>query len=324
MRIKETYISPVLVIAFAAIVLLFSSCKRETIEADNPYNNQGELDEHDRVLGDSLKLDTFSIQWIQKHIFTPTCANSGCHDGLFEPDFRTASSSYNTLVNRAPIKQDALDPLPARVVPGMADRSMLIRRLTEDLNGNSGIMPLAVEQDSDWPAKKEEYISIISKWINDGAKDLNGNSGDSLDIEPQFVGFTVFLNGSELPRANEQTPILVPQGTSNLEIWFAYTDDHLSPVDFMNNTFAFTIDATDFKDSVTWKQLSKVPGGKTFTGYFGDQVTSYHKATVDVSSYNVNDVIWFRSKVSDNVNDVELPNDNMLFNLRLNATIRIQ
>lgn len=311
------------VVVLSALFIVMTGCKKDTIDSENPYLNQKELDEHDRVLGDTVDLDTFSIQWIQKHVFGPTCANSGCHDGLFEPDFRTASGAYNTLINRPPIKQDALDPLPARVVPGNADRSMLIRRLTEDLNGNSGIMPLAIEQDSDWPMKKDFYISVITKWINDGAKDMNGNSGDSLDIEPQFIGFSAFVNGNELPRASSKTPIPVPEGVSNLEIWFAYSDDNLSPLDLMNYSYAYSINVADF-ESITWNPLTKVSGGKTFTGYFGDQVTAYFKAVVDVSGYSSDDVIWFRSQISDNSNDVELPNDDMLFNLRLNATIRIQ
>ena len=37
----------------------------------------------------------------------PTCANSGCHDGTFEPDFRTVGSSWNTLVNHPVIANDA-------------------------------------------------------------------------------------------------------------------------------------------------------------------------------------------------------------------------
>lgn len=300
-----------------------SGCKKETIEGQNPYTNQELPDEHDRVFADTADLDTFSIQWLQKHVFSPTCANSGCHDGLFEPDFRTASSTYNTLVNRPPIKQDAVDPLPARVVPGNADRSMIIRRLTTDLNGNSGTMPLAVNPGSDWPVMKDEYIAILRRWINEGAKDLNGQSGADLDLPPQFAGFTVFVNGSELPRAGYKTPVPVPQGTTNLEIWFAYTDDKWSPADLINGLYAFTIEATEF-EQITWVSLTKSGTGKQFTGYYGGQVTGYHKAIVDVSAYNPGDVIWFRSKVSDGENDVELPNDNQLFDIRLNATIRIE
>jgi len=41
--------------------------------------------------------------------------------------------------------------------------------LTFDIDGNSGIMPLAVDPDSDWESQKETYIQNIRDWIQAGA-----------------------------------------------------------------------------------------------------------------------------------------------------------
>ncbi|MEO1451605.1 MAG: hypothetical protein AAFV07_18895, partial [Bacteroidota bacterium] len=83
-------------------------------------------------------------------IFAPTCANSGCHDGTFEPDFRTIESSYNTLVYHPIIKNDPQGQYTYRVKPGSAEQSVLWNRLTTDIDGQSGIMPLVVDADNPW------------------------------------------------------------------------------------------------------------------------------------------------------------------------------
>src|SRR6186997_2925548 len=120
---------------FIASLTLFLACRKSGSDGDNPYDNdQGKPRE---TITDSSFSPT-SIQGLHKNIFRPTCANSGCHDGTFEPDFRTVESSYNSLVNVAPIKPDGIHRY--RVLPGNADSSMIMYRLTEDLGGNSGIM----------------------------------------------------------------------------------------------------------------------------------------------------------------------------------------
>ncbi|MCB0617591.1 MAG: hypothetical protein KDC43_21545, partial [Saprospiraceae bacterium] len=103
--------------------------------------------------------------------FRPTCANSGCHDGTFEPDFRTVQSTFHTLVNHPIVKNDPQGTFSVRVKPGDVGASLLIARLTYDIDGNSGTMPLIVEPDSDWLEKKEQYIQDIKDWIAAGAEE---------------------------------------------------------------------------------------------------------------------------------------------------------
>jgi hypothetical protein len=137
-------------IALAGLFLIFS-CKKKGSE--NPY------DAIDRTVVNqnpsASDLPEGSFPWLQARIFTPTCANSGCHDGTFEPDFRTMASSYNTLVNHPVIANNPEESFHLRVVPGNAQASWLHERLTVAVPNTSGIMPpLAQQQTPDWTLNK--------------------------------------------------------------------------------------------------------------------------------------------------------------------------
>ncbi len=145
--------------------IVFLSCQKDHT---NPYDEQ-DLPNNgsDTVLVD---LPATSFAGIHANILSPTCARSGCHDGNFEPDFRTIEGSYNTLVDHPIIKNDPQNTYQVRVKPGNPDQSLLFARLTFDIDGNSGLMPLSVDSGSDWEEKKEDYIQNIKDWIQQGAK----------------------------------------------------------------------------------------------------------------------------------------------------------
>ena len=107
---------------------------------------------------------------LQDALFAPTCANSGCHDGTFEPDFRTLGSTHATLVDQALTKRDPDGHYVARVVPGDTARSGLLLRLTRDIDGRSGVMPLALEPDSRYEAQRDTLLGHVRRWIAEGAK----------------------------------------------------------------------------------------------------------------------------------------------------------
>lgn len=151
------------------ILLTLTGCFEEPV---NPYDDVDNTPEGNK---EQEELDPTSIAGLHANIFHPTCANSGCHDGTFEPDFRTVESTYNTLVNHPVIKNDPQNSFSFRVVPGNVAASQLVARLTYDIDGNSGVMPLVIEPDSDWESKKEAYIQQVKDWIANGAKDVFGN-----------------------------------------------------------------------------------------------------------------------------------------------------
>ena len=81
------------ILLFFIILISFLSCQKESI---NPYENPDLYP----PTGDSTAYfsDPTNFAAIYSNIFLPHCSNSGCHDGSFEPDFRSIESSYNTLV----------------------------------------------------------------------------------------------------------------------------------------------------------------------------------------------------------------------------------
>ena len=95
---RITLFTLLLTIAFA-----YSCKKDDDDETVNPFQN-ATLPPDDNP--DTVNLEPGSFAFLHYNIFKPTCANSGCHDGNFEPDFRTISSSYNTLVRQDVIQND--------------------------------------------------------------------------------------------------------------------------------------------------------------------------------------------------------------------------
>ena len=146
-----------------SLVMLYA-CEKDHV---NPFDEQ-ELPDN-TLDSTGVNLDPTSFDGLHANIFSKNCAQSGCHDGNFEPDFRTIESSYNTLVNQPIIKNDPQSTYQVRVKPGNPSQSVLVARLTFDIDGNSGIMPLIINPDSDWLEKKEEYIQNVKDWIQAGA-----------------------------------------------------------------------------------------------------------------------------------------------------------
>ncbi len=304
------------------IVIGIVGCKAEDPDIDNPYDNQQVGQEHDQVDPDHKELDPNSIQGIHANIFFPTCANSGCHDGNFEPDFRTIESSYNTIVSQPIIKQDEMNPLTARVTPGNASTSMLIRRIMVDLGGNSGKMPLLTEPDSDWPSKKVEYIKNIENWINNGAINQDGDTPTSSNFPVQLKGIAAKVNGSFVSRSGKYGPLNVPGGASQIELWFAYEDDGLTPDQLSGLSLDLSLNA-NFFDSTNLQSISYTSSPEVVTGFFGEDESFYHKATINLSNWQSGDVVWIRTWVTDGVNYSELPNDKSLFLAKQYSTFRL-
>lgn len=190
-----------------------------------------------------------NFAWLHQQVFAPTCANSGCHDGTFEPDFRTVGSSWNTLVNHPVTANDAAMSFSRRVEPGNVEASFLHERLTTEIPNTSGMMPLEVDDESDYDARREEYIAAIVQWINAGAPDINGNPApvDGSSLPPQIHGFAVFPPGiGTTPYARAEgvgiQPVLVE--AAPVQVFAAMTDDLLPP-DGLTCHWALGVDLAD-------------------------------------------------------------------------------
>ncbi|MGB1317595.1 MAG: hypothetical protein ACPG5W_05290, partial [Flavobacteriales bacterium] len=97
---------------FTVLLFILSGC---TPDVENPFDDPNNFPPDDTTGIENI--DPASFVGLHQNIFKPTCANSGCHDGTFEPDFRTIESSYNTLVFHDVVKNNPAGTYEYRVKP---------------------------------------------------------------------------------------------------------------------------------------------------------------------------------------------------------------
>ena len=305
------------------LVMALVACKKSS-KSDNPYDNWDNTNKGP-VISDK-PIDPNSIEGLHKNIFKPTCSNSGCHDGNFEPDFRSVESSYNSLINRLSTNTDPNNPqFNLRVVPGDAAKSMLLHRLSVFIPGSQGIMPLTIDPGSDWTAKKNEYIQNISNWINAGAKDQFGNTANSIDFIPQIGGLIAFADGSSTPLTrNGYNPLVVPSGTNSLKIWVAYTDDKTPVNQFAGTKINFSLNPNAY-DSTKVQNMVLEPNPFNAKGVAGSNLDYWHSITINVADIGTSgDVVWVRTETSDKVNPkVFIPSSSTSFNFVKHFALRL-
>ena len=199
-------------------LLSISSC---TKDGENPFDDPNNLPPEDTT--QIADIDPTSFVGLHQNIFKPTCANSGCHDGSFEPDFRTIESAYNTLVLHPLIKNNPSESYTYRVKPGSLSESVLWLRLNEDIDGISGIMPLDAfyDPESAWNAEKAEHLSNISDWILNGAKDMFGNEPGANNQQPGIYG--VYAESDGIP-CSITDRINVSINAQQVSVFFAVKD----------------------------------------------------------------------------------------------------
>jgi hypothetical protein len=289
----------------------FSSCKKD--EPTNPY------DDIIRVVNDNPDVDDIPVgnfAWIHGKILKPTCANSGCHDGTFEPHFNTISSSYNSIVNHPVIANDETNSFTYRVVPGDYNASLLHERLTVFIDNTSGIMPLEVDPGSDWPANESFYIGQIESWIASGAKDMYGNNAPSAnaDFPPSVNGLAVFPSGNTTepyPREDNGgsgiTPILVD--ATEVDIWVLVDDDNTAVEDLSGTALKLSTSLDEFEVADEYPLL--VSGPINALDFSENSVPYVYRATVDLSSAMSGDYFFMRTYWDDGQQAVitEIPNE---------------
>jgi hypothetical protein len=299
------------------------ACKKNS-NRGNPYD-KWENTSKGPVISDK-PIDPNSIEGLHKNIFKPTCSNSGCHDGNFEPDFRSIESSYNSLINRLSTNTDPNNSqFNLRVVPGDAAKSMLLHRLNVFIPGSQGIMPLTTDPGSDWTAKKNEYIQNISNWIKAGAKDQFGNAANSIDFIPQIGGLIAFADGSNTPLTrNGYNPLAVPSGTNSLKIWVAYTDDKTPVNQFSGTKINFSLNPNKY-DSTKVQNMVLESNPFNAKGVAGSNLDYWHSININIADIGTSgDVIWVRTETSDKVNPkVFIPSSSTSFNFVKHFALRL-
>ena len=296
-------------------LFLFSACESDGPTIKNPFPNGKDTQ--------TTQKDTWNyrtIQGLHAGLFKPTCANSGCHDGNFEPDFRTVESSYYSLVNQPVIKPDLAGKYGFRVVPFSSSTSMLPHRMVLDLNGNSGIMPLSLESNSNYPIEKDSWLVRLNDWIDNGAKDWVGRTPEAIDFPPQILGVQFLVNGNPLSRTGKYEAAQILAGQSP-EIWISLADDKTPINNLKNVTLNWSTDPANFDSS---KEVPMNAGpNKDLLGLLNTTTTYFWNAVYDGSKNIENDVVWFRVTVSDSKNkDYRIPNPNSMFLLKTYFAIK--
>ncbi len=293
--------------AFILIFVVVLSCSKESLP-NNPYNQNGE----DTTNIDTTSYDPYSIFAIHKDVFKPSCANSGCHDGNFEPDFRTVESSYFGLINVKPIKTDFTNNYPARVVPGNSAKSMLLQRMTIDLNGNSGVMPLALEPKSTYNQHKVSYIQRIAKWIDNGAPDFAGNLPTNKNFPPQIQGVAFIQGNNVLSRPGKYEPANASIN-QNTTVYFSIIDDQVNQSQ-LSCTVNWSVDPDTFDIS---KEMTLNAGPeKTMIGLDGKSHQYWFNVDVPTQNMLPLDVLWFRITMIENGQKILIPNNSSMFPLK--------
>jgi len=290
-------------------MLIFSSCYKDGTPEPNPFEEN--VRPHDTIGFVIQDIDPTSIAGLYKNIFGPTCANSGCHDGTFEPDFRTMESSYHSMVFKSPIKNDG--SVTYRVDPGNPNGSALMKRLSGAIAPE---MPIEIEPDSDWWEKSDTYIQNIRDWIQNGAKDLSGNDPRVGMIKPSIIGAVARYDGMPILREFGYGPFMIHDSLDDISIYISF-DQINEPDNFQLNEFILGYEDAGFIPQDTFiMEILEIP--LIDYGLFGKAVSFTHKIDLTLSSSNLErEHVFFRCRVRDNSNTTtEIPNDNAFYNIK--------
>lgn len=282
------------ILLFGLIAVFLSQCKDDPELPHNPFddiNYQINPPPPDTT-------DPNSFVWLHKEIFQPKCATPGCHDGSFEPDFRTIQSAYNTLVFHPLVKYDTSGYFQYRVRPFDVNRSWLHERVVTD-NAVLGRMPLYST-----PLTAAE-VGKIDAWIQGGAKDILGQSRELPNNEPVFAGYVCYtLDYSQRPDTNRVGDVafnsFIVNSSTTYQLMVLVTDDSTAVSALQNFRVKFSTNPDNFSSATT------VNG--SFLNIGGFQVW---KVNFSTNAYPSGTTVYFRAYINDgdHPQDTEFPNE---------------
>jgi hypothetical protein len=291
-------------LAFAAgilsIALGFATCKKEVIEPDNPYDkvNYGT----NNPPADTLNPTT--ITGLHRNVFMPKCAVPGCHDGNFEPDFRSVQSTYSTLVYADITKNNLNGDFKYRVVPNDTANSVLYERITNCCFVNQDDrMP----QDNIGTGLPQADINNVKSWIMNGALSADGTTPVRPDLQP-VLALYVAVNTSfteEYTQVNNRVDSVIfnswklPSGTSSFYFAALFEDDNTPLSQMQVNTLKISTSMDDFSNAQSYVAgYINIPGQDPIW-----------LVTVDASSFVPGQTYFMRYYVNDgqHAENVEFP-----------------
>jgi len=315
-KIKETkknYMNlKYFVYAYSLVAFLFVGCTK-TEEEVNPYDSvdYGTTSETDSVL------DPASFAGLHKNIFSKKCANPGCHDGTFEPDFRTVQSSYSTLVYQNVNKStlDSLSFFTLRVIPNDYQKSFLFERLVTQ---TSDYMP------SNSVRLSAQEIDYVKTWIQNGARDMFGAAPVKPNLPPNILGYIAY--NSSFVRIDTArvggffyNPFIVPANSTIYMPFLALdTADGASATDpslFTTHRFKFSTNKDNFSGATTVNAAWNVP-----------LALNVWILTLNTSQWASGTTVYFRIYVNDGFQavDMEFPRNSSLDYYKNNYAFIVQ
>ncbi len=267
----------------ALFFVLLIGCEDPQVEP-NPFENI--ISNQDTVNFSFDTVDAASILGIYQNTFGPTCANIGCHDGTFEPDFRTVESAYNSLLFQVPIKNDG--SLVYRVKPGSLSESALHNRITGLI---SPAMPIEIEPDSDWPTNKSQYIKDIENWILDGAPDIMGIPAGQSGIAPSITGLSIYVNDIKQVRPANYRPIKVTADFDQIEFLLSVNEELLTQ-DISKIILGIYSDS-DYTTQVCSKELLRLSDSRFDYGLSGTEIAHHYTMSFNLDCLTEATSQWY-------------------------------
>ncbi|MCR9285876.1 hypothetical protein OAF63_00930 [Saprospiraceae bacterium] len=325
-----------ILIAFCSMAFLLYACSEsfveETIDPTPPENPFDSID-WSEVNPPELPVDSNTFVGLHTYIFSSRCNQPACHDGTFEPDFRTVQGAYNSLVEHSITKNydpqvDGKNPLSFRVAPGSLEESMMWQRLTNHEPPNFERMP------SSGNPLPDNLLTLIRNWIEDGAKDPFGIDPMQSNEQPNCFGVLAYVPFPGIPGLQYRTDTIRVDGNpfnsfvvlanEEADVWFGFLD-FLDEVNYnfgenlTNTKIQLSTNLFDFSDAVE-VDLEYVGSPKKSTDMFSlpafqlpeimnqlyepviGQNNPYHyKATFNASSlgFATNSIVYMRIIVQD-------------------------
>ncbi len=301
------------------VLTVIMSCN---VEQDLPPNPYDDID-YPTPPAPTDTLNQNGIISIHRDILHPRCAVPGCHDGNFEPDFRTVQSATSTLVYAQIVKNNADSSFAYRVIPFDTAQSVLHERLTNCCFANTNDrMP----QDNIGVPLEAESINRIENWILDGAQNMFGQVASLPNQAPQvayFAAVDTFELNAVITAANAGFPLsaagnridgvyynpFVVGASQNFALLIAIEDDSTALADLQVNKLKFSYSEDDFSPTAPGyyeqtAQFYSVPGFEIWY------------VELNASIFNPDEVVYMRYYVSDGEGETEMPRDDLVYQLK--------
>ena len=304
MNLKKYILLFILAVAFTAII---DSCKKVNTPP-NPYDSVN----YGNNTGAAIPPDPNSIVGIHKNILSTKCAMPGCHDGHFEPDFRTVQSSYSTLVYHNVKKYSVDSAFKYRVVPYDTAKSWVHERLITG-DANLGRMPLYST-----PLSKSEMANI-NTWIMNGAKDLFGNPAILPNTKPTVVGFiatdSAFYRIDTIRVDNVFYNAFKAPANSKIKIVMVVEDDSTAIENLKVNKLKLSHDKDNFTAALSYTATFITIG--TYKVWI---------AEVNTAVFSTGDILYMRYYVNDgnHSTDTEFPTNESATGYKTYFSFKVQ